>query len=240
MLQRADQCAAFSSVDRVCIGELLTSTVCHVPSNLLPVRPQTAGVTWFGPLLCLVANCFGKLTLPPLFLPPPTPCLSFALAHNGLWNAFAVYLCCAYSQAKDLASAIVEGLAFCPLPKSLFPQDRAVDLRAFASRGCKNLGITSRGKGRTLQHDVAEPPELHGNTDGASEEQRGQRNSGQVQCEGVSHLALYPEYRRSFSCPNPEETNAAAYLSFQVRTIIFWNNSAKRCPRTTVKLRRRH
>lgn len=94
---------------------------------------------------------------------------------------------------------IVDGLAFAPLPKSLAPCPRVVDLRGPgevgrpAPAGTRPLAPSARSAS-----DAREDPGLGGS-------------------ESCEPSALYPEYRMSITCPNPEETNSAVLVSFQVQ-----------------------
>jgi len=87
---------------------------------------------------------------------------------------------------------VVDGLKARPLPANLRPEARVVDLspRWAAARddGVDEAGAAEGGEGAAS----------------------GRR-------AGTATALLGPEYRRSLTCPNPEETNSAVEITFQVR-----------------------
>ena len=97
-------------------------------------------------------------------------------------------------QALELASIVEKGLSFRPLPDYLWMQPRVVDLSVRRySDGC----LTAVDDGEAT---IAAAPALPGD-DGAEGEEK----------------VLGPEHRLLLTCPNPDESNSAVEVSFQVR-----------------------
>lgn len=87
---------------------------------------------------------------------------------------------------------VVDGLKARSLPSNRFPEARVVDLSLRAAAGSEGA--------EEAQQIIATPTGGGGGTEG------GVDGSG----------ALGPEYRRALTCPNPEETNSAVEVTFQV------------------------
>ncbi|CBJ49276.1 conserved unknown protein [Ectocarpus siliculosus] len=98
------------------------------------------------------------------------------------------------TEALGLASVVIDGLKTRPLPPNLWPEDRVVDL-SLRGGGGNEAGTTALDLSSTSDKGAT----------GAGEEG-----------ESGSERVLGPEYRRSLACPNPEETNSAVELTFQV------------------------
>lgn len=88
---------------------------------------------------------------------------------------------------------MVDGLKARPLPPNLRPEARVVDL--------SNRGSAAREVG----------------VDGAGDGEGGEAAAAGGAGAGTAATLLGPEYRRSLKCPNPEETNSAVEITFQVR-----------------------
>ena len=93
-------------------------------------------------------------------------------------------------QALELASVVVDGLKARPLPANLRLEERVVDLMG-------------QGQGRLAEQDE-------------SQDGRGREEEEGVATRTAASVAPTPEYRRSLVCPNPEETNSAVVVTFQV------------------------
>eukprot|EP00752_Nemacystus_decipiens_P002074 g1985.t1 len=91
-------------------------------------------------------------------------------------------------EALQLASVVVDGLKARPLHRNLHLEERVVNLR---------------GQDHLAGHEDT--------WDGRGTEEE----KGTVGGPAAS-AALAPEYRRSLACPNPEETNSAVMVTFQV------------------------
>ncbi len=92
----------------------------------------------------------------------------------------------------------MDGIKARPLPPNLLLEERVFDLSA--------------GLGR-----LAEPEIVQG---GGQEEGEEDEEDGTAGAAAAPTVALAPEYRRSWACPNPEEPNSAAMVTFQVRAWV--------------------
>lgn len=101
-------------------------------------------------------------------------------------------------KASELASVVVDGLKARPLPANRFPEARVVDLSLRTVAAAGEAGGAHDGNSSVAGREEAEGAPQVGGVDG----------------NGV----LGPEYRRSLTCPNPEETNSAVEVTFQVRS----------------------
>lgn len=103
-------------------------------------------------------------------------------------------------QALELASVVMDGLSPRPLPLYLWPEERVVDLspRRDDDSGDGNDDGIGAGPAKASTTDKG--------------------NFSEAISGGASPVSsLGPEYRRLLTCPNPEETNSAVEVSFQVR-----------------------
>ncbi len=90
----------------------------------------------------------------------------------------------------------MDGLKARPLPPNLRLEERVVDLSGGRGYRARREG---QGVGRVKE-----------------EEQKGAAGATAA-AAAAAVVALTPEYRRSVACPNEEETNSAAMVTFQVR-----------------------
>lgn len=109
-----------------------------------------------------------------------------------------------FLKALELASVVLDGIQARPLPPDRFPEARVVDLSFRA-----NAGEGGQSDGNSLASSKGE--EVGARTI-ATTAAGGGGVDGRVGGNGT----LGPEYRRSLRCPNPEETNSAVAVTFQV------------------------
>lgn len=94
---------------------------------------------------------------------------------------------------------MVKGIAARPLPLKLWPSNRVVDLSASHRHRNNDADAPAAISGEPISTE----------TTVAAASAAGEENSE----------TLGPEYRWSLTCPNPEETNSAVEVTFQVRAV---------------------
>lgn len=117
------------------------------------------------------------------------------------------------------ASVIVNGLAFHPLPKSLIASQRAVILRTPMTYPRRNTANAEGAMGQwSVDRDRHRPEDAGGVNRPLIARDVGAAPMGSRNEHGQP--GLWPEYRMSITCPNPEEVNSATFVSFQVRVYV--------------------